>query len=367
MRIGMVVRPAAGGIRTHVRTLACGLDTNRFSCRIYGPSALDLDEVDIPHTHIAIGETTNALNDLRSVIRLARCLRKNIDLVHAHGYRGALIGLTAARMARVPALFTAHNVPPSSGRVAQLSLRLFGQTAGQVVAVSEAIALPLAAIARPRSLIHVIPNSIDPRPFLENHDSLAVRSKHCLPDKAPLLVAIGRLAPEKGFDVLIEAMRIPQIIQADVHLALIGSGPHEEKLRHLIYNSSPGFEERIHLLGKLEHVAPLVSTADLIVIPSRSEGQGIVALEAMAAGTAIVASRVGGLIETIPDKLCGLLVPPEDPPALATAIATLLADPLRRTQLGQHGRERLLREYTATQMVSRTETIYESLFDLANS
>jgi len=106
-------------------------------------------------------------------------------------------------------------------------------------------------------------------------------------------------------------------------------------------------------------VAACLAAADVVALPSRQEGLGVAALEAMAAGRPVVASRVGGLAEAIVPEETGLLVPPGDPMALATALARLARDPGLRARLGAAGRERVLGRYTAARMAEGTLACYE--------
>ena len=223
-----------------------------------------------------------------------------------------------------------------------------------------------------------------------------------------LVGAIGRLSPEKGFDVLIQAFRDwqeegfrsppssrgcgdapgapllqpvamnsanspvkPDLVEsadaADAmknvnsrhrsalgpYLIIAGGGPEAERLAGLAQGTAG-----VTLAGELEDVTPLVHAADVIVVPSRKEGQGIVALEAMAARKPVVASHVGGLPELILNGETGLLVPPNDPAALNEALRALAASPALRSQMGKRGRERVDRHFTLDAMVERLSAIY---------
>jgi len=139
------------------------------------------------------------------------------------------------------------------------------------------------------------------------------------------------------------------------HLLLAGSGPEEDRLKALAVES-PG----VQLLGRLDEIAPLLAAADVVAIPSRQEGQGIVALEAMAARRPVVATCVGGLVETIQEGETGLLVPAEDPRSFGEALAALLADPHRRRRMGEAGRARVT-PYTLERMIQRLETLYQEI------
>ena len=364
VRVAQVVRPAAGGIRRHVSLLAAHLDRQRFAPSIYAPADFtpDTSLPDVPQFQVDIAARTDIAADLRAVQDLARKLRRNADLVHAHGLRAALVGVLAAQRAGILSLFTAHNLLPPPGRLQRLLLRHLGRVTNGIIAVSQAVADTLVSVGLPAAKIHVIPNGIDLAPFdipLTNSAVVGVVRPYDIPADAPLVVGIGRLSPEKGFDVLIKAFA--EIFQQmpHAHLLIIGSGSEAEALRFLAAGTS--LTDRIHLPGRLDDVVPILRSADVIAIPSRMEGQGIVALEAMAARKALVAARVGGLSETIVENEIGLLVPPDDAPALANALVQLLSDTPLRTTMGQHGRQRVEQLYTIERMILNIQNIYASL------
>ena len=354
MRVGQVVRPAAGGIRRHVSTLVEHLDASEFDATLFAPPdfALDLDATAIPRRDTPIAAKTNFKSDVATIRLLARALRGHVDIVHAHGLRAAWVGVLAARRAGVPALFTAHNLVPSLNPISRFCLRVVGRFAAGGVAVSQAVADGLAQAGLDASKIVVIPNGIDLAPFDVPVDTAAVRARYGVRPDASLTVSVGRLSPEKGFDVLLSVLPIIQQGIPNVQAVIAGSGPEEASLRQ--------FAQGLPVLfpGRVENVPELMACADVVVIPSREEGQGIVALEAMAARRAVVASRVGGLVETVLDGETGLLVSANAPAIFAEAVVSLLNDPPRREAFGAAGRERVERLYTAERMTAQIADLY---------
>ena len=417
-----MVRPATGGIKRHVSSLAARLDRSEFAPALFAPSDFQLDETvgDLPRFPIAIGAKTSPLADFVAVLRLSIRLRGRYDLVHAHGIRAAAIAVPAARIAGIPAIVTAHNLLPPCGRLARAVLQFLGRNA-TFIAVSNAVAASLASLNAGGTKVQVIPNGVDVLSFDPPVPNEAHRRQvlaaivekavwNGIPDSStwmrdigsldkPLFIigAIGRLAPEKGFDILIEAFagwsanirsqgsfpmrdrqtaqshRMPdaarpdevrpdtqpdgidsRAIDATVPLLIIaGCGPEERRLIELA-RDVPG----IILTGAMADVRPLLHTVDMVAVPSREEGQGIVALEAMAARKPVAASSVGGLPETITDGKTGLLVPPDDPPALAAAIDRLAESPALRRQLGDRGRERVEQLFTLDAMIGTISELY---------
>ncbi|MDQ3681067.1 MAG: glycosyltransferase family 4 protein [Actinomycetota bacterium] len=154
----------------------------------------------------------------------------------------------------------------------------------------------------------------------------------------PYVFAIGRLVPQKGFDVLIQAFGAMLQSGCRSHdLLIAGDGPERAALEDLA--TSIGVGDRVRLLGNVgrDEVAPLFAGCSFFVLPSRHEPMGMVNLEAMASGKAILASAVGGVPELIHEGKNGLLVSPDDVSALAARLATLVEDPALRERLGRAG------------------------------
>jgi len=158
------------------------------------------------------------------------------------------------------------------------------------------------------------------------------------PHPFPYILAMGRLVQQKGFELLIKGFA-----KADTpthHLFIAGDGPEYGALEALIVEKR--LQARVHLLGKTDRTttAALFAGCSFFVLPSRQEPMGIVNLEAMAAGKAVLASRVGGVPEIVIDGETGILIPPANPDALASGIARLATDGPLRTRLGCAGRHR---------------------------
>ncbi len=235
------------------------------------------------------------------------------DVVHAHWWLPAgLCALRAAKRADVPLVITIHGSDAHLLRYAplrRLAHRVLHKAA-LVGTVSEDLRRQIQA------LDPQLPTAVLRLPVTS--DSAPVP----MPPDPPLrLLAAGRLSPEKGFDVLIEAMRIALDHGLDVRLDIVGSGPERRKLAAL---AAP-LGERVRLISALPHEDLIQKMDDVhaLVAPSRREGLGLVALEAFTRGRPVVASAVGGLAESVRDGIDGFLVPPDDPKALAAALARL--------------------------------------------
>ncbi len=202
----------------------------------------------------------------------------------------------------------------------------------------------------PEARARYVPNfvSADPAPEVPRAD-LGV------PDDATLVLAAGRLHPNKAFDVLVRAMAsLP-----GAHVALAGDGVEEGALRDLA--ARLGVTDRLHLLGWRSDVAALMETADILACPSRIEPLGNVVIEAWARGLPVVASRAAGPAWLIRDGADGLLVPLEDADALAAAIRRVADDPALGNRLAEAGRGRFQAEFTEVAVVARYLSLFAEL------
>lgn len=199
----------------------------------------------------------------------------------------------------------------------------------RVIAVSEAVREQLLRDGIPPGRVVTIPSAVDPA-SLRAARRPGERSRLGLPVDARLAVTPAALTPEKGHRTLLAAAAILRSAAPGLHWALAGSGPERGPLQREA--ARLGVADRLHWLGQVDDVVPLLAEADVAVMPSLSEGLGTAALEALALGVPLVASDVGGLAEILSDG-AGLGVPPGDGPALADAVRRVLAEPALRAQL----------------------------------
>ncbi|HEY8534742.1 MAG TPA: glycosyltransferase [Micromonospora sp.] len=189
-----------------------------------------------------------------------------------------------------------------------------------------------------RGSVRVIHNGVPPAPALGR---AAARGERGL-----VIGSVGRLDRVKGHDVLLEAVaRLPE-----TRVVIVGAGPEEEALRQRA--RALGIADRVSLAGWSDRVADRLAEFDIYCHPSRYEGLGLALLEAMRAGLPCVASAVGGVPELLDHGRYGVLVPPENPEALAAALGALAADPGRRARLGAQARARVLAEFTTERMAA---------------
>ena len=353
IRVLHVVRPASGGIRQHVLSLLQGLDPAEVVNSVAAPSEFLASTADAHNLFASVPLEISAKlspSDLRLAKRLARVQPQFSDIVHAHGVRAAWIAALARRRRPFPFLFTAHNVIEGS-LPARLALPIIGRHCTKIIAVSQSVADSVTACGIPSAKVQVIPNGVDAACFaaLENHRAEA-RAGYGLPETAFVVASAARFSPEKGLDVLLQAARLRRCMT----FLLAGDGPHWEVLTR-------DLPPNVKLLGRLDDIRPLLAAANVFAMPSRREGQGIAALEAMAAGVPVAASRVGGLAEMLSDGETALLVSPGDPEALASALSRLQSDSRLCRNLAESALALVQSRYSLQMMLERLTAVYQEV------
>ncbi len=316
----------------------------------------------------SLGREVNPWRDAAALAALARHFaRSGSSLIHTHTSKAGLLGGLAARLAGVPAVvYTAQGhifagqgaVPSVTDRPGMRPLfmalrRLAEGCSDRVVALTpadleEQVALGLA----PREKYAVIPNGVDPEPFSHLPSKAEARRALGLPAESSLVITVGRLSPEKGQDVLLEALAA--IPDPSIQVVLVGDGPLRASLEARA--RQPDLAGRVHFLGLRKDVPDCMAAADLYVLPSRYEAQGMVVVEAMMASLPIVASRVGGVPGILEHGVTGILVPPADPIALAAAMR-LEPDPV----MASRARRGALETLTVDLMVESYLKLYRGL------
>ncbi len=307
---------------------------------------------------VGIADRPSLLGDLRA----ARSLRdiagqSGADLVHAHGIRAGWV--TFLGCLPVPFAMTAHNlyyppVNPFAGLMSRLALN----RAHRIIAVSEAVKETLVAAGLQASKIVVIPNGINlpmPVSIIPRND---IRARFDVQQDAPLVLCVARLMADKGVDTLVSAWPIVAHTFPRARCVIAGDGPDRDALHALACDV-----QGLSLAGYVDDVYSLYGAADIVVIPSRREGQSIVCLEAMASkpAPAIVASNVGGLPEMVKDDATGLLAQPDNPSALADKIMELIGNPDLRERLSAAASILVNEKFTARAMAAATLSVYQSM------
>jgi glycosyltransferase involved in cell wall biosynthesis len=283
---------------------------------------------------------------VRSVDQALRAFRP--DVVHAHNPGVALAAGTATlRGRRAPGYTSVHGVADEDYRAAARVLRLGGLP---VIACGPAVAAGLGE--QGLDVVATIPNGVPPAPAPA--DRAALERELGLRPGARLLVTVGRLTTGKNQALAVRALAaVP-----NATLVVAGDGPARHEVEAAA--RSAGVEDRVVLAGTRPDAWALVGAADAVVIPSRSEGMPLAALEALAAGRPLVATAVRGLRELLVDGRTAILVPPDDPDALAAGIRRVLDDAALARSLGELGLQEAAR-YTEDAMVEAYLRMYAEI------
>lgn len=286
----------------------------------------------------------------RRVVRAVRAFRP--DLVHTHLVHADVYGALAAVAAGAALVSTKHNDDRFRLGPFRFVERGLARRASRVIAITEALrSFTVERVGLPADKVEVVRYGLDRLP-----EPWGTGRPLELPAGAPVLLAIARLADQKGLDVAIRALPEIRRSHPETLLVVLGEGPARGALEEL--DASLGVGDAVLLPGRLPDVAALLERAELLVHPARWEGFGLALLEAMLAARPVVAARVSSIPEIVVDGETGLLVPPDDPAALAGAIVRLLGDDELRARLGRAGLERARVEFSVERMARRTIEVY---------
>jgi len=309
---------------------------------------------------------------LAAVAELADDLRTNaIDVVLCHGYKSVLLGRMAARRVGVPAVAISRGWTAENRKVRAyewLERRVL-QHMDRVVCVSQGQAVKVRQwCGVPEARLRVIPNAARLEAFTHRDPEARSRLLAFFPGSfrpASILLAAGRLSPEKGFKILVEAMGNVGREHPSAGLVLFGEGVERAELQQQI--DSLGLRDRIVLPGFRSDLDLLLTGADLVALSSFTEGLPNILLEASAAGLPVVATAVGGCPEVVSHGETGLIVPPGEPGALAQALNLLLSNVSLQSSMGRAGQQRMRDRFTFTAQALAYRTLFAELCPVRES
>jgi len=324
-----------GGSERHLLTLLPALRALDVDARFVGLDDLDgwdpqpfYDELDrggVPYARA------------RSARALSRAVGK-ADVLHTHLVHADVLG--ALVRGRRVLVSTKHNDDPFRAGPFRWVERALTRRAARAICITEALRrFNVERVGLPARKLAVVPYGLDEPPTAWGPNELE------LPE-GKLVVAVSRLVPQKGLDVAVDAMA-----GIDATLVVLGEGPERARLETLARTLGV----RVLLPGRVGDVAAVLRRADVLVHPARWEGFGLAILEAMLCGLPVVATRVSSIPEIVADGETGVLVPPDDPSALAGALVRVLGEP---GELGAHGLARARAEFSVARMAERTLTTY---------
>ena len=303
-----------------------------------------------------------------AVAAVSRGLREgHFDVLHAHDSHAVGIGALAVacggRAGRRPARVYTRRLATSISRRSSLRLNRWKYLLGvdACIAISEAVARRLGADGIPRERITVVPSGVDiaaPRNGAGRRDR---RESLGLPRDGILVGNVSHLEWEKGVDILLDAFGEVAARAGEATLVIVGDGPDRAALEAGARRAD--LAGRVRFLGQRSDVGEILDGIDLYVSAGRREALGTSILMAQERGLGVVATAVGGTPEVVLDGETGLLVPPDEPGALATAILRLLEEPGLRQRLGEAARERVVAGFSTERMVLGTLEVYERVVE----
>ena len=306
--------------------------------------------------------------DVAAVLQLWRLFRRTRPaIVHTHTSKAGFVGRLAAWLAGVPAVihqphghvFYGYWSRPRTALFVGLE-RIAAHWTDTIVTltrreVEEHLERGIGRAAQ----YAVVPSGVPTQALRASAPPRAeARARLGLPADAFVIAGVGRLVPIKGFDLLVAALADVAARVPDTHVLLIGEGADRAALEARA--AALGVADRLHITGSVTDVMARLAGADVLAAPSRNEGMGRVLVEAMALGLPVVGARVGGIGDVIVDNECGLLVPPEDPGALAAALVELGLDAPRRAKLGAAAPPRA-EAFSTTVAAAAMRAIYDGL------
>ena len=304
-----------------------------------------------------VGAVVKGVLGLRSLFRVRR-----FDILHSFLYRSHVV----ARLARLslglttPLVSSERCIGDNRSSLLLLANRLTSRWSDRILAVSEAVRGKAVTRDRiPASKVAIIRNGVEVPP-LNPRAGARLRQALGISPADVVFLMLGRLHREKGPDVFLSALTHLDGQAAFRWRALfVGSGPEEESL--VQWSKANGLAARVIFAGARGYVGPWLEACDMLVVPSREEGLPVAALEAMARRKPVVASRVGGTPEVVVEGETGLLVPPDDPLALARALTKLALEPHGRAMMGERGERRIRSRFSIDQMVDAILICYQGL------
>jgi glycosyltransferase involved in cell wall biosynthesis len=378
----LIARLNMGGPALHVAYLTRGLDRRGYRttlgagslARGEGSMAFVADELGVEvHTVSQLHREVSPVLDPVSVARIAALIRElRPHILHTHTAKAGAIGRTAAVLAgdaRPPIVvhtFHGHVLrgyfdPVRTAFYREVE-RSLARVTTRLVAVSPEVRDELVELGvAPAAKFSVIRLGIDldSRIVEPASDGLELRRAFGVPEEAFVVGWIGRMTVIKHLpDVLVVVARL-QERGIDARLCLVGDGPDREEVEQRAYEL--GIARSTLYLGYQREIAPYYSLFDALLLPSGNEGTPVVAIESLAAGTPVVATRVGGVPDVVSDGVDGFLAEVGDVEGLTAALATLARDPTLRKEMGRAGRERTLPRYRVERLVDDVDELYREL------
>ena len=377
----IIGRLNVGGPAIHVVNLTAGLDSSRYRSLLVAGSENEAEGsmLDFAFSHgvppVVIPEIVTAfrfgLRDLKALWKLYFMMRRERPhIVHTHTAKAGFLGRIAARLAGVPVIvhtFHGHVLHGYYGAVTNKLLRWLERwlawMSDRLVTVSEQVKSELVGYGiAPADKITVVPLGFDLRPFLNCSDLRGeFRRAMALSDQHKLIGIVGRIFPIKNHALFLESAARIAAQDSTARFLVVGDGILRTSLE--IQASQLGISERVLFTGWRRDLPRICADLDVLVVSSDNEGTPVSAIEAMAAGCPVVATRVGGLPDLINHKKTGLLVPPRDADALTSAVLELLNNSEFAREIGRNAQEAVRQRFTVRRLISDIDQLYSHLLE----
>jgi glycosyltransferase involved in cell wall biosynthesis len=377
--VRVIARMNIGGPAIHVTLLNSRLDPNRFESTLVtglenaGEGSLlewavtqGVQPLVIPEI---VGEATFGPRDVAALRKMYAIIRRaNPHIVHTHTAKAGFVGRLAAKMAGAPMIvhtFHGHVLrgyysPVKTALLNQME-KMLARLTDRIVAVSEAVRRDLIELrVAPAEKVVTVPLGLDLDEFA-NADRLrgSFRAEHKIARDRKLIGIVGRLALIKNHRLFLEMARQLLTIVPESRFVIVGDGLLRRGLE--TYAEQLGIREQVIFVGWRRDLASIYADLDILVVSSNNEGTPVSAIEAMASGCPVVATRVGGMPDVVKDGETGFLAPPNDALTLARSAAELLRDSPKRNRMGQAARAVALEHFSVQRLVADTERLYDEL------
>lgn len=318
-----------------------------------------LVQLGISHDKIPIGNT-NLIWQVRQTVDTIK--RHDIDVLHTHGYRSDFAGLIAARIAGIPIVSTVHGWTPVSLKLLgyQMLDRFCLRRFDRVICVSSRLQEEFNRLGINAERLVYLPNAVSlPKKSLCQRDT--ARQQLGISSAEKIIVAVGRLSPEKGLDILFAAYAHQFGVDSGVRLILVGDGPQLAELK--LNASQLGIGERVLFAGFCADVASYYVAADLYVMSSHTEGFPMSLLEAMAWELPVVATAVGGIPDIVQDSNNGYLVPSGGVEQIAAAMGKILNNRKLAERMGQMAHRTVAERFAVEKWARSLERVYSDVYE----
>jgi len=380
----VIARLNMGGPALHVAYLTAGLRERGYDTTLVAGTlargedsmAFVADELGVDVEKVeALQREISPLRDAFAIVRLARIIRRvRPQILHTHTAKAGAVGRIAALLAgdaRPPIVVHTFHGHVLRGYFGPVRTRMFAALERWLayrttclVAVSPQVRDDLVRLGvAPEEKFTVIRPGIEPadRVHTETDGRAETRRVLAIPPEAFTVGWIGRMTGIKRTDDILLAFKRLRERGVDARLCMVGDGPDRDAIEQRAHDL--GVVRDTLFLGYQEDVAPFYSAFDAFVLPSANEGTPVTAIEALAAGRPVVATRVGGVPDVVRDGEDGFLVEAGDVEGLAERLAALAADPGLRQQMGEAGRTRVFPRYAVARLVDDVDQLYRSLLE----